>query len=184
MPSKNKEIANRVKEMRELIDLSAEALADKLHLPVEKYLAYEKGEDDIPASLLYEAARVMNVDLALLLTGDAPKMNIFTVTRKDKGVTVNRRSQYGYQALAANFAGKRIEPFIVTVPTTEKDAKVCLNAHPGQEMDYVLEGTLKVVIHGNEIILNAGDSIFFDSSHPHGMATVGDVPAKFMAIIM
>ena len=142
------------------------------------------GDGDLSASALYEIAQAMNVDLALLLTGDAPKMSVFTVTRKDKGVSVNRRSQYAYQALAANLAGKKAEPFVVTVPTTERDARITLNAHPGQEMDYVLEGTLKVVIHGNEVVLNPGDSIYFDSSHPHGMASIGDIPAKFLAIIM
>lgn len=184
MSTKNKEISTRVKAMRELVDMTPEQLAAAVNIPLDKYLDYENGDGDISASELYEIAQAMDVDLALLLTGDAPKMNIFTVTRKDKGVDVKRRSQYGYQQLAANFADKKIEPFIVTVPTTEKDAKATLNAHPGQEMSYVLEGKLKVVIHGNEIILEPGDCIYFDSTHPHGMVTVGDQPAKFLAIIM
>ncbi len=181
---KNKDIACRVKEMRELIGMTPEQVATTIAIPVATYLDYENGDGDLSASALYEIAQAMNVDLALLLTGDAPKMSVFTVTRKDKGVSVNRRSQYAYQALAANLAGKKAEPFVVTVPTTERDARITLNAHPGQEMDYVLEGTLKVVIHGNEVVLNPGDSIYFDSSHPHGMASIGDIPAKFLAIIM
>ena len=181
---KNKDIACRVKEMRELIGMTPEQVATTIAIPVATYLDYENGDGDLSASALYEIAQAMNVDLALLLTGDAPKMSVFTVTRKDKGVSVNRRSQYAYQALAANLAGKKAEPFVVTVPTTERDARITLNAHPGQEMDYVLEGPLKVVIHGNEAVLNPGDSIYFATSHPHGMASIGDIPAKFLAIIM
>lgn len=184
MTTKNKEIASRVKEMRELVDMTPEQLAAIINMPLATYLDYENGEGDISASALYEIANALEVDLSLLLTGDAPKMSIFTVTRKGKGVTVQRRREYGYQALASNFADKKAEPFIVTVPTTSPDAEIALNTHPGQEMDYVLEGTLKVVIHGNVILLNEGDSIYFDSNRPHGMASVGDVPAKFLAIIM
>ena len=73
---------------------------------------------------------------------------------------------------------------MVTVAPKDDSAEISLNSHPGQEMDYVIAGTLKVVIHSNEIILEEGDTIFYDSSHPHGMAAVGGKPAQFIAIIM
>ena len=184
MQQKVKEISSRVKELRELSEISISEMASRLNV-TENYLrAYEAGEEDISASKLYEIAQILNVDLALLLTGDAPKMNVFTVTRAGHGVAVDRRRQYKYQALAANFANKKTEPFLVTIPSGGDSPEVSLNRHPGQEFDYVLEGTLKIVIHGNEIILNPGDSIFYDSNNPHGMAAIGDQPAKIIALIM
>lgn len=184
MQEKVRDIATRVKELRELSDVSLAELAAKLEVE-ESYLAsYEAGNEDISASKLYEIAQILGVDLALLLTGEAPKMDVFSVTRAGKGVIVDRRREYRYQALAANFTNKKAEPFLVTVPVTPADAPVAQNSHPGQEMDYMLDGTLKVVIRGNEIILNPGDCIYYDSNNPHGMAAVGDKPAKFIAIIM
>ncbi len=180
----NQEIAARIRELRELKEMSAEQMAQELSVSVERYAVMESGTEDISASRLNQIAQILNVDLALLLTGKESRMNTFTVTRSGKGVEVERRKQYKYQALAANFTGKHGEPFLVTCPAKGEDASVALNSHPGQEMDYILEGTLKVVICGNEIILQPGDSIFFDSSHPHGMAALGNSPAKFIAIIM
>ncbi len=184
MREKIKEIAVRIKELRELSGISQSEMARCIGLSEEDYQSYEGGKEDISASRLYEIAQKLGVDLALLLTGSTPRMNTFCVTRKGKGVQVERRKQYQYQALAANFTNKKSEPFLVTVPPRGDDAEVALNQHPGQEMDYMLEGRLKMLVCGNEIILSEGDCIYYDSSHPHGMLALGDQPAKFIALIL
>jgi quercetin dioxygenase-like cupin family protein len=184
MNEKIREIAARVREMRELSEISAARMAQLVDVPHDVYLSYEQGEADIPASILYGIAQQLNVDMALLLTGDAPRMRIYSVTRKGEGVPVERRSQYRYQNLANNFAGKKAELFLVTVEPKPVGTPLSPNAHPGQEFNYLLEGSLKVLINNREIILDEGDSIFFDSSYPHAMATLDDRPAKFLAIIM
>ena len=58
-----------------------------------------------------------------------------------------------------------------------------MNSHPGQEFNYVLKGTLMIVIDGKEFVLNAGDSLYFDASLPHGMKAMESEPAEFLAII-
>jgi uncharacterized cupin superfamily protein len=111
-------------------------------------------------------------------------MNIFTVTRAGEGVEMERRKQYKYQSLARKFAHKKSEPFIVTIDPRMATGKSHEYSHPGQEFEYVLEGTLKIHIHDHEIILNAGDSIFFDSSYKHVMEALNDKPAKLLAVVM
>jgi mannose-6-phosphate isomerase-like protein (cupin superfamily) len=170
--------------MRELSDFSIENIADELNISVEKYAEYENGDTDIPASILYEISQLLKIDMPLLLTGQEPKMHVFTVCRKDKGPSVERRTLYKYQNLAANFIGAKGEPFLVTVDPKPEGEKPSTNSHPGQEFDYVLEGTLKILIHNNELTLKAGDSIYFDSKYEHAMQAVGDRPAKFLAVII
>lgn len=182
MNEKMKEIGSRILELRELSDISAEEMAKYLNIDIETYNEYENGVSDIPASILYEIAHKFNVDMGLLLTGEETRMHIFTITRKGKGVAVERRKQYKYENLAQKFIHKKAEPFIVIVePKEEIPSK---NSHPGQEFDYVLEGTLKIYIHNNEIILNEGDSIFYDSTYEHAMEAMNNKPAKFLAIVM
>ncbi len=184
MQEKIKEIASRVKELREISDITADEMAGRLNIDTGTYQIYEAGEADIPASILYGISNELKVDMAVLLKGEDPRMHVFTVTRKDKGISVERRKEYKYQSLAANFVHKKAEPFVVKVEPKQEGTKISMNSHPGQEFDFVLEGTLKVVIHNNEIVLEEGDSIFFDSNYPHGMAAVGGKSAKFLAIIM
>jgi len=182
MKEKTKEIGARIKELRELSNITIEEMADHLGVPKETYEKYETGEEDIPASILFEVAHKLGVDMGLLLTGEEARMHIFTVTRKGKGVKVERRKQYKYESLAEKFIHKKAEPFIVTVEPREDKPE--MNSHPGQEFNYILEGSIRFYIHDNEIILNEGDSIFFDSSYPHAMEALHGKRARFLAIIM
>ncbi len=184
MQEKTKEIGSRVMELRELSEITPEEMADYLKIPVESYQKFESGQEDIPASVLYEIAHKFKVDMGLLLTGEETRMHIFTVTRKDKGAAVERRSQYKYENLAEKFIHKKAEPFVVTVEPREDGSKPSTNSHPGQEFDYVLEGSIKIYIHNHEITLHEGDSIFFDSNYEHAMEALNNQKASFLAIVM
>jgi transcriptional regulator with XRE-family HTH domain len=184
MQEKIKEIAARVRELRELSDIQIKEMAEDLQVSVETYEKYENGTEDIPASILFEIAHKLHIDMATLLTGEEPRMNIFTVTRDGKGVSVERRKQYRYQNLAEKFIHKKAEFFIVSVEPKNNGSKPETNSHPGQEFNYILEGSLKVYIHNNEVILNRGDSIYFDSNYEHAMEALNGEAAKFLAVIL
>lgn len=184
MQEKIKEIAARVHELRELSEISTQEMADYLEVSNETYQNYENGTEDIPASILFEIAHKLHIDMATLLTGEEPRMNIFTVTRNEKGVSVERRKQYKYQNLVEKFIHKKAEFFIVSVEPKSQESKPETNSHPGQEFNYVLEGALKVYIHNNEIVLKEGDSIYFDSNYEHAMEALEGKTAKFLAVIL
>lgn len=59
-----------------------------------------------------------------------------------------------------------------------------LNSHPGQEFNYVLKGRMVIEINGKRLTLEAGDSIYFDSSKPHGMLALDGEKVSFLAIII
>ncbi len=184
MQERIKEVAARVRELRDILEISADDMAANLRISREKYLSYENGEEDIPASILYEVSQRLGVELSILLTGETPRMHYFSVTRKGQGVSVERRKQYKYQSLASNFINKKAEPLVVTVEPKPQNTIVQTNSHPGQEFNYVLEGSLKLIIKDHDIILEEGDSIYFDSSCDHAMVALNDKPARFLAIIL
>ncbi len=177
-------IAERIRGLREIAQLSAESCAAQLGIPAETYHAYESGSIDIPVSFLYQVAHKFQVDLTSILTGEEPRLHVYAVTRSGRGVKVDRRKDYDYQNLAFNFIDKRMEPFLITVEPRPDGEPIPVNSHPGQEFEYVLEGAVKVLVGGHEVMLSAGDSIYFDSSYPHGMMAAGGKPAKFIAVIL
>lgn len=183
MSEQIRQIAIRIKDLREISGLSVETLAKELGISSETYQEYESGNVDIPVSFLYELANKFNVELTAILTGEGPRLHTYSLVRKDKGISVDRRKQYKYQSLASNFVHKKAEPFLVTVEPDSNNNEIHLNSHPGQEFNYVLEGVLKVIINKHEVILNEGDSLFFDSSYDHGMQAMENKSAKFLAII-
>ncbi len=179
-----RQIADRIRGLRDIAQLSLETCAQQLGIPVETYRRYESGEVDIPASFLYQVANKFHVELSALLTGEEPRLRVYSVTRAGHGVKVERRRDYDYQSLAFNFIDKKMEPFLITVEPRPAAEPMPMNAHPGQEFNYVLEGSVKVVIEGHEVILSPGDSLYFDSRHGHGLKAVGGAPAKLLAVIL
>ncbi len=183
MSDQVKLIAQRLRELREIKGISVQSFAKELHIDTDIYLAYENAESDIPVSLLYDAAGKLDVDLTTLLTGREPKLHMYSHVKNGEGLDVERSKQYKYKNLAYNFLNKKAEPFLVTVDPLPDDAPISLNAHPGQEMDYVLEGSLMVQIGEAMLVLSEGDTLFYDANYPHGMKAIGGKPAKFLAII-
>ncbi len=183
MPEKIRNIASRIRELREIAGISPETLALEFNIPRETYLEYESGNADIPVGFLYKVAHRFNVDLTDLLTGESPKLHVYSLTRKGTGIAVERRKRYKYQSLAYNFVHKKAEPFIVTVDPDSAE-KAAVDSHPGQEFNYVLEGTLKVTIDNHELVLEEGDSLYFDAGCKHGMQAMNNKPARFLAIII
>ena len=179
-----KSIANRLRGLREVLELSAQEVAESCHLRVEEYMALESGESDISVNVLQTIARRYGISLDVLMFGEEPKMNAYFITRAGAGVSVERRKAYKYEALASGFRDRKADPFIVTVEPSPADAPMPLNSHEGQEMNYVLEGRLLLSLNGKELMLNVGDSLYFDSSLPHGMKALDGRPVRFLAIIM
>ncbi len=177
------EIAERIKNLREIADMTPEETARRLNVPADEYNRYESGTYDIPMSFIFEIAKLFNVDMSDILSGGQPMLKNFTFVKKGRGIRIERMEHYVYQHLAYNFAGKKAEPFLVTVNSTD-DEEVHLNIHEGQEFNYCVEGRLMILIGGQEIIMEPGDSLYFDSRQPHGMKSLDGLPAKFIAVIM
>ena len=173
-------IADRVREMRDILEISVEEMAEKIGVSAEQYLQYENAEDDIPVGKLYLMAAQFGVDPTVLLSGQAPRMEDYTVIRGGKGVTVERYAGYRFTSLAFNFKNRDMEPMIVSLlPSDEMPELV---THAGQEFNYVLEGTVAVTIGKKTHVLNVGDSVYFNPALPHGQHAV-DAPAKFLTVI-
>jgi len=179
-----KQIAKRIREIREISGISAGMMADRLGVPAEKYMIYEEGDTDIPVGMLFNISELFNVELSVLLGGDNPKLHIYSLVRNGKGLRLERRKQYRYESLAFNFIHKKAEPFMVTVDPKPDDTLLEFNSHPGQEFNYVISGTMMTIIAGHEIILNEGDSIYFDSGHIHAMKALNNEQVKFLAIVL
>lgn len=177
-------IAARIKELRGISGISAESFAAELKVETELLHSYESGQTDIPVGFLFRIAQRFDLELSALLRGDQPKLHVYSVVRKGKGLNVDRHKQYAYENLAWNFVHKKVEPFIVTVSPHQEGRTPEFNSHPGQEFNFVLEGSLKVIVDGHEIVLNEGDCIYFDSGYAHAMKALNDQEARFLAVII
>ncbi len=179
-----KAIGERIKGLRDAVDFTPNEMARRLELETDTYLGYENGTNDISISVLKRIEKEFKVDLATLMFGTEPKMSSYFVTRKNQGLAVERVSAYKYQSLVSGFTNNIAEVFIVTVEPKPVETDFFVNIHSGQEFNLVLEGSLLFHHNGKDITLNEGDSIYFDSSLPHGMKALNNQPVKFLAVVM
>lgn len=179
-----KQIGERIRGLRDAIDFSPAEMAHRLEVDEAVYLQFETGEKDISVSFLQRIEREFNVDLATLMFGTEPKMNAYFITRKDKGVSVERVSAYKYQSLTSGFTNNVAEVFVVTVEPKPMEDDFYQNIHAGQEFNMILEGSMMLKINEKDLILNEGDSIYFDSSLPHGMKALHNKQVKFLAVVL
>ncbi len=179
-----KKVALRIRELREIEGRTTKEMADFFNVSHETYLQYESGSSDMPISFLSDAANYFGIQVYELLSGKGAKLRLYQVVRSGHGLNIEKSKQYEYQHLAYNFSGNKVLPLLVTVAPQNGEEKPYTNIHKGQEFDYVLEGKILITIGGNEEILEAGDSVYYDSSYPHGMIAIGDTPAKILTLVI
>ncbi len=186
MEPKINEIAQRIQALREIMDFSQEEMAQAAGVSLEEYQTLEQGNNDFSFTFLYRCAEKFGVDMIELLTGENPHLKSYAVVRKGHGLPIKRREGFTYHHLAPNFSEKLCEPFLVTAPYSKEaqERPISLNRHDGQEYDYILKGSLKFQTDNHVEILYAGDSVLYDSGHPHGMIATGGEDCEFLAVIL
>ena len=180
------EIAQRIRTLREIMEIPVAEMAQQTGISADEYLACEAGKSDFSFTFLYNCAQVFGVDIIELLTGESPRLSFYSIIRKGEGLSINRRKGFTYNHLAYRFSGKIAEPFLVTAPyrEEEQDQPIHLSQHDGQEFDFILSGQLKVQMEDHTEYMGPGDAIYYDSGHGHGMIATGGEDCVFLAVVM
>ncbi len=178
-----KDIALRLRGLRDVLDLEIGEIAEVCGLTAEQYELYESGSTDIPVGMLYTISKHYKIEMSALMFGQEAHMSSYFLTRKGTGAAVKRREAYNYQSLAAGFASRKDNPFLVQVMPSNNDIAT-FNAHEGHEFSMVLEGRMLIIIDGKELILEEGDSIYFDSERPHLLRALDEKILTILTIII
>ena len=162
-------------------------MADMTGFSLEDYTMYEEGGADLPFSFIHKCASVFDVEIMELLEGRTPLLTGYTLTRAgggqltsvEPGVLIKNIAPlfkdriadpyFVVYNIAPLFKDRIADPYFVVYNYNEEQQHTPIEqvTHPGQEFDYVLEGSMKIRIKDNEEVLHAGDSIFYNSSNPH-----------------
>ncbi len=181
------EIASRIKEMREIMGWTTLEMAEKTEVSEEAYVTYENAGADLPFSFIHKCALAFGVDLTDLLEGNnQARLSTYTVTRKGKGQKTAKEEGIDIANLAPKFRDKIAEPYWVKYEYSaqQQNQPIQLDTHSGQEFDLVISGSLKVQVGKHVEILREGDSIYYNSSVPHGMIAVDGTDCVFVAVVL
>lgn len=172
-------ICDRIKDLREFSDYTQAAFAAKLNMSATEYADYEDGTKDIPIGLLYNIASALQIDPSVILFGKNATKKYVTTVCEGKGIEIERYKGYSFISLNSDFIAPNLEPMLVTIKAGANPEPV---QHKGQEFNYVLEGSLRVMVGDKEYYLKKGDSIYFDATLPHAQIAM-EAQAKFLTVI-
>ena len=183
---KIKEIASRIKELREIQNLSISEMAKLTGVTEEEYLSCEQGEIDLNFAFIYRCANALKVNVTDIIEGYSPNLKSYTVTRSGNAQKVGQAHGMTYYNLASAFKSRIAEPLYVVSKYSEsaQNKPMDLTTHNGQECDLIIEGNLMVQIGNHTEILGPGDSIYYNSDTPHGLRAVGGKDCIFYAIVL
>lgn len=186
LQTKITEMAQRIKTLREIVGLSTTEMANKTGVTESEYVSCESGKNDLNFAFLYRCALALNVDVTDIIEGSSPRLAGYTVTRKGEGQKIQKAHGMEYFNLAPSFKKRIAEPLYVVAEYDEnvQNKQIELTTHEGQECDIVISGTLKVQVGEHVEILHEGDSIYYDSSTPHGMIATGGKDCVFYAMVL
>ncbi len=180
MDKKIKDIAGRIKDLREFSDYSIADFANKVNMTIEDYTKLEQGEMDIPIGIMYNIAAALEIDPTVLLTGQNSDSKEVALCYAGQGLVIERYDGYSFSSLAHKFFNREMEPMLVTI---SEGVAPELVQHTGQEFNYVLSGKLRVLIGNKEYYLRAGDSIYFDPNIPHAQVSMQG-ESTFLTVIL
>ena len=180
------EVAVRIREMREISGYTAQQMAEMTDVSFEEYEKYESGSTDLPFTFIHKCALAFGIELTDLLEGHSAHLSSYTVTRKGKGQQTAKEDGIEISNLAPLFRKKIAEPYWVKYEYSKElqSKPIHLTTHSGQEFDLVMKGKLKVQIGDHTEVLEEGDSIYYNSSTPHGMIAVGGEDCYFCAVVL
>ncbi len=180
------EVAKRIREMREISGFTVEEMAEKTEVTPDEYRAYENGTVDFPFTFIHKCALAFGLGITDILEGESARLKSYAVTRRGGGRQTAEEEGISIVNVAPMFKNKIAEPYFCKYDYNESllNKPIHLTKHAGQEFDYIISGKMKIQIGNNFEELQAGDSIYYNSSTPHGMIAIGGEDVRFIAVIL
>ena len=186
----NKIIGEKIRNVREMKNISVEDMAERSGLSIEQIKRIEGNEDFPSLSPLIKIARVLGVRLGTFLD-DQQELGPIVCRRNEResedgiGFTNNATTKHkymSYHSLSQDKSGRHMEPFMIDIMPS-KDTDFIFSTHEGEEFIFVFEGTIEINYGKSTYLLNEGDSIYYDSIVAHHVHAGNGSPAKILGVI-
>jgi len=176
-------IARKIRQIRKQSRLTLEEVARRTGFTKSYLSMVESGKKSPPIATLSKIAQALSVDMAVFFEKRNPAEHLTLVRKKERETVVRDGTLFGYryQSIAPTKRPKKMEPFVITLPSRSKEGDRF--DHEGEELFYVLKGRIRFYYGDKEYLLKEGDCVYFDSSIPHRGEGIGKGLAKALTVI-
>ena len=181
-------IGEKVRLIRENKGISTVELAQKTGLSNGLVSQIENEQVSPPISTLLKIANGLSTDISFFFQEKVGNEKVVAVHKNERMISPRKEVKgkahlgYTYEALAYKKAFKHMEPFLVTFDVKDKE-DIIMFSHEGEEFAFVLEGSLEFTTEQQTIVLEEGDSLYFESDQLHGFRGIGENPSKALVIV-
>jgi transcriptional regulator with XRE-family HTH domain len=175
-------IAERLRRLRMDKNLTLAELARIAGMSQAYLSRVENHKASLTIVGLEQVSAALGVPIGVFFEEDNRSLPI-VVCRRGQGPRRHFRGPAGFEfeMLAAAKAGKLMEPLIVDLATAR--TPMPLKSHTGDEFNYVLDGQCVLIYGDNEIVLRAGDSVYYDAAVPHAARCVQRRPCRLLVVV-
>lgn len=177
------ELGRRIQGFRVEKGMTLQELAEKTGYSKGYLSKIENAEKAPPVSTLINIARALGIKISEIF-GEIEEGSPICLVKKWERRPIARDGSvfgYAYETLAHKFHNKHMDPYILTLPLQPKENAIF--QHKGEEMLFVMEGTMKFFYGDKEFIVEEGDCIYFDGSIPHYGICEGNKEVKCLMVI-
>jgi transcriptional regulator with XRE-family HTH domain len=177
-------LPRRIRSLRHRSKLTLAQVADLTGFTKSYLSMVERGKKSPPIATLSKIAQALSVEMSVFFPKARIENGLVIGRKKARRSIVQDGSQFGYryQAIASSPGQpKRMEAFITAFSPRRRGGETFV--HEGEEFFYVLEGKIRFLYGEQEILLNEGDCIYFDSSTPHRGEAASKKIAKALAVM-
>jgi len=154
-------------------------LAERTGLSRPYLSRLEGGQRQPSLAALMSLANIYETPLQALLDPAAAATAESSVIRTAR-VTIQRGNGLRYRPISGRKDALRLSALHVTVPHRRRQRT--FSQHDGEELLYVLSGTLVLTLDRQSHTLSVGDSAHFDSKIPHRLTAAADRDAEVLLV--
>ncbi len=182
-------VGEKIKSLRETKQISVSELAERTGLAEEQIIRIESNIDIPSLAPLIKIARALGVRLGTFLDDQDEMGAVICRKEESDNATIsfsnnamNARTHMQYHSLANSKADRHMEPFIIDIEATD-NTDYELSSHEGEEFIFVMEGAVEIAYGKKNHVIEAGDSIYYDSIAPHHVHGYQGQAAKILAVV-
>lgn len=163
----------RLRHARLVAGLTMTQVAQKSQCSESLISKIESGQASPSLAMLHRIAVTLDTNIAALTTEEAPREGPIRLSGERP---VIKAGEISLERITLPKRGGLLQANIHIVPPGE--ASDGLIEHVGEEVGFVLEGSLELVLGSERHLIQAGDAFYFSSQTPHGYRNVGKVAAR------
>jgi transcriptional regulator with XRE-family HTH domain len=185
---KKLKLGEKVRELRLKRANTLRQVAEKTGLSIPLLSQVENNAVSPPVATLLRIAKALGVGIGHFFREEESKEKAVVVRKHERKKTFRpihdqqRNSGYTYEALAYTKNSKHMEPFLVEFEPKERESVTYLK-HRGEEFIFLFRGRLAFHYDQQEIVLEPGDSLYFESDLPHGFRSLRGNKAQAIVVV-